>query len=209
MKPLLSAAAALALSATTATADVSIPSGYWEAFRTANPESGKSICGMSTSYPRAGASIMVKYVEGDASMLVQIMKNSWRFPSDRQVDIPLTVGFDGYSQSVNAKGGLGENGQPLVEFRLRSGMDEFLRQFSDANVMWVDFPEGSEGRWDAKMMGSRRAAQLFRVCTISVLDQMAGKRKPTQPYDNKPTQPYGATKPASEPAKQKADDGSL
>lgn len=221
MKTLLSAAAALALTVTAATADVVIPSGYWEAFRTKNDDTGNTICGMRTSSPN-GSAIMVKYVEGDASILVQVLKPTWSFPADRTIELQLTVGFDANSQVVKAKGYMTRSttsqiSLPFVEFRLNSGIDDFLREFADANTMWLEFPEGNEGRWTAKMVGSRKTAQLFRGCTLSVLDRLKSATQPTQPYGNKPTQPYGSKptqpygtpKPPSQPVRQKADDGSV
>ncbi|WP_036016843.1 hypothetical protein [Bradyrhizobium sp. WSM1743] len=213
MKNLLLTAFAIALSVTTAAAQVSIPSGAWSAYRDKTSDS-KTICGMQTYFPAAKASIFVKFIEGDDRIRVHMMKDSWRFPSDHSIDIQLTVGFDGYSQVVNARGGVSEKGYPMVEFSLTSGIDEFLRQFGDANYMWIEYPQGDEPRWSARMIGSRKAAMLFKVCTLAVLDQMSA-RKPTQPYGSapaKPTQPFGSAKQPTQPIKQppsKNDDGSI
>ena len=120
MKKLLYAATALALSATAAMSDtVTVPSGYWTAFRTKSDTSSKTICGMHTMDQKGGG-IFVKYVEGDETLLVQIMKISWRFAAGRQIKLQLTIGFDGSSQSVNATGYMGSSGSPIVEFRIGS-----------------------------------------------------------------------------------------
>ena len=212
MRKLL-AAAAVAVSATTANAEAFIPSGAWATFQTVVTGTKRPLCGMQTAFPKSGASIMIKYILGDKGLLFHFFKNDWRFPKDRMVELPLIVGFDRtYSQSIAAKGGLGESsGDPMIEFKIGNGLDTFLNQFAEADVMWIEFPQGDEPRWEARMIGSRKAAQMFRNCIVNIIDA----NKPaatTQPYGRAPTQPYASGKKPTQPVKQpgaKDDDGSI
>jgi hypothetical protein len=68
--------AAIALSATTAGAEVFIPSGAWGTFQTVTNDEKKPVCGMQTTFPKDNASIMIKYILGEKGLLVQMFKDS-------------------------------------------------------------------------------------------------------------------------------------
>jgi hypothetical protein len=66
-------------------------------------------------------------------------------------------------------------------------------------MMRIEFPQGDEPRWNAQMIGSRKAALTFKRCVVAVIEA------------NPKTQPYGggAAKP-TQPVKPVAkDDGSI
>lgn len=202
--------AAIALSASTAGAEVFIPSGAWATFQTVTNEEKKPVCGMQTTFPKDNASIMIKYILGEKGLLVQMFKDSWRFPAE-PIDISLIVSLDTYSQSIAARGGVTEGGSPVVQFRLGTGIDDFLRGFSDADLMRLEFPQGDEPRWNARMIGSRKAAQMFKRCVVAIIEA----NPKTQPYGGGSTQPFGSGKKATQPTqpiapkRTREDDGSI
>ena len=129
------------------------------------------------------------------SQLEQVLQLE-RFPAD-PVDIPLIVGLDTYSQSIAARGGVTESGSPVVQFRLGTGIDDFLRGFADADLMRLEFPQGDEPRWNARMIGSRKAAQIFKRCVVAIIEA----NPKTQPYGSSggSTQPFGSGKKLTQP----------
>jgi hypothetical protein len=211
MKRLL-IAAAITLLAITANAETFIPSGAWATFQTVTSEGKKPVCGMQTVFRTDNATIMIKYVLGNKGLLVHIFKDSWRFPATGSVDIPISIQFDRNTPGrLVAEGGRGVDGNGVLEFKIGEGLDLFLREFAEADLMLIDFPQGDEPRWAARMVGSRKAALMFKQCIFSIIEQAerAGS-KPTQPYGGGPTQPYGARKTPTQPVKQPTeDDGSI
>ena len=69
-------------------------SGYWAVFDTKGDEKFKPLCGMKTRYADVKASIMIKYILGSTNLTVHIFKEGWRFPADKPVQFPITLGFD-------------------------------------------------------------------------------------------------------------------
>jgi len=101
-----------------------------------------------------------------------------------------------------------------VEFKIGNGLDIFLREFADADVIWIEFQQGDEPRWEARMIGSRKAAQMFKHCIYQVID--GDKSATTQPYSGGgSTQPFGSGKKPTQPTQPIApkltreDDGSI
>jgi hypothetical protein len=100
----------------------------------------------------------------------------------------------------------------VVQFRLGTGIDDFLRGFSDADLMQIEFPQGDEPRWNARMIGSRKAAQIFKRCVVAIIEA----NPKTQPYGSGgSTQPFGSGKKPTQPTQPIAprptrdDDGSI
>jgi hypothetical protein len=83
----------------------------------------------------------------------------------------------------------------MIEFGIApESVENFLKDFGNANWLWIKFDEGTEPTWPAKMEGSRNAASMFARCIANLIDanstQPYGKPE-TQPYSNSATQPYG------------------
>jgi hypothetical protein len=83
----------------------------------------------------------------------------------------------------------------MVEFTLKGDLiGDFLHEFGEANRMWVRFDAGTEQPWVADMVGSRKAAAMFKNCVASL-------PQPTQPFAQQPSQPYSSA--------SKKDDGGI
>jgi hypothetical protein len=187
MKALIAAAALALAAAIQPAAATEVQSGYWKVFDTPGDADNKPLCGMSTSYADVNASIMIKYVLGTDKLMLHVFKQGWRFPA-QPVTFQITLGFD--QTAFGSTTAIGENRAgvgPLVEFYVANkAIDNFLKAFSNADWLWINFDEGSEKLWTARMVGSRRAADLFAGCIRNLIGANS-----TQPYGESSTQPYG------------------
>ena len=176
-----------------------VRSGYWTVFDTKGGGENKPLCGMKTSYADVGASIIIKYVLRERTLLVHVFKPGWLLP-EKPIQLPITLGFDrGVFGSTTAMGYTKPGLTPVIEFNIANEATEsFLTEFGKANWMWIRFDEGTEKPWPAKMEGSRDAATYFASCIKSLIDanstQPYGKPS-TQPYGGSQTQPYGNDAP--------------
>jgi hypothetical protein len=198
------AAAALLLSAIATGYATEVRSGYWTVFDTKGVEGKfRPLCGMKTSYADVRASIFIKYILGTKVLTVHIFKEGWRFPADKPINFPITVGFDKEAfGSTTASGIYQPQAGPMIEFYIANeSIENFLKDFGNASWLWIKFDEGSEKPWPAKMEGSRNAASMFSRCIVNLIDanstQPYGKPE-TQPYSNSATQPFNSqTQPYS------------
>jgi hypothetical protein len=193
MKRSLFAAAAMLLMATTAQA-AQVQSGAWTVYD-APGEAGTPLCGLSVNGDQQ-RSLHIKYILGDTHFTMMMFKPSWRFPSGG-VSLPLTIWLDEQNYSTNNARGVPDpkTGAMVIATVPNKILDEFLKNFGEANRMSVRFDSGNEVPWTVNMVGSRYAAKLFAGCVTNLI----GKNPTTQPYGQpQATQPYGAP-PATQP----------
>jgi hypothetical protein len=190
------AAAALLLSAIATGHAGEVRSGYWTVFDTKGTEKFKALCGMRTGYADVRASIFVKYILGSENLTVHIFKEGWRFPADKPIRFPITLGFDNEMFGQTTANGIYDPGAgPMIEFHIANeSIPHFLKDFGNARLLWIKFDKGTEQPWPAKMDGSRKAASMFGNCIVNLINANSTEpygKPETQPYDNGFTQPYG------------------
>lgn len=126
-----------------------------------------------------------------SDIAVQIFKTSWRIPTGTKITVEIGFDKDLWGSIDTAIGTTktdkyGKSG--MVEFGIaRDSVEHFLHEFGEADTMWLNFPNGSEGTWTARMVGSRKASGAFayRIATLMA-------NKPSQPFGAAPaTQPFG------------------
>lgn len=175
-------------------------SGAWSAYIAKTKPEGTMACGMGVYGPTQ--SVQIKWFEGVGAITVQVFKDGWRIPEGTNATVEL--GFDDTSfGSGNAVGFKAVNGMSYLAFNLE-GYDlikPFIREFKEADKMWLKFPEGNEKPWNVDMAGSRKMADVFMGC-ISELE----KAKPTQPYGKQPetSQPFDLEKKPATPTASSA-----
>ena len=206
MKRSLFAAAATLLVATTPQAAksdyVNLKSkGNWTAFYTVSNQ-GNPLCGMTTYWLNnrdgTAATAHLKYTSGSV-ITVQLFKSGWRIPKGTTVNV--SISFDNSQQfAVGAKSGIYEN-DAYLQFDVKEGTEaDLLGLIADAREFKINFPDGDEPTWVAKMYGSREVSDAFRRCAFAL-----DKNAPTQPTGKAaPTQPTKPMQPAT-----KRDDGSV
>ena len=195
MKRLMMTAAALALLTTAAQAKphTLFKGTYWQTFGMASNDDGQPMCGM-----RTGGDVTRLYIKWTPQngMKVQVWKSNWRLAEGTEV--PFVLGFfdgakPGDNITLSTDGGLAEPteggiGTSVFMTVSNENMAKLLKVFGDADRMTVNFPQGDEPQWNAKMEGSRKAADEFMHCMYVVQQNI-----PTSPV--KPTQPTGKTTP--------------
>jgi hypothetical protein len=148
-------------------------------------DSGHPMCGMQTLWN--GAEFYVKYVDGEDRLMVSLYKAGWRFPNggiefpmhmqlyDQDTDRTMTIRWKDARGTMYQRNGRGS----IVAYIDQKDTAQFLKMFGDADVMTINFDNGTEQPWVADMVGSRAAAQHFLVCKTN-LDARASFQ--TQPY---------------------------
>jgi hypothetical protein len=126
----------------------------------------------------AGALFIKQYPKAPY-LVVQIFKDSWRFPRD-ETAVPLSLSFDNSTLwTGEAKGYTGSysNGKPKhkIEFYLEDGKEvEFMDRFRSARTIALRFG-GSERPWSTDITGTREVFDAFIRCIREA-------RSPTQPF---------------------------
>src|SRR5262249_26091203 len=200
VKKLLLATTMLAISLTSAYAKVKeyYRSGVWTNYAgTSNLD--HLVCGMTVVGNERD--IHLKYYPETKTFWVQIFKASWRIPEGTKLAVEIGFDNESWGQIDTAEGTtLVDQGHRVgeVEFGIApDSLESFLKNVSEANKMWVGFPDGNEETWVAKMDGSCNSVKSLMACA----DQMASKT--TQPFNKGGnSQPFGA-KPAVDTKKLK------
>jgi len=178
--------------------------GHWEAFQ-GTSDGGQSMCGMLTVINfNSGATggMHVKYFAGNQHTTIQLMKSTWRMPTNA-VNVPVVIGVD--KEVLWEAEALGYAGKlmPIVEFYIKTDkFADFIEQFGAAAKFWIRFSQGSEQPWVLDMTGSRTVSKAFTNCVAATIQggggggtsQPYGKPDATQPFGNQPSQPFGAGK---------------
>jgi hypothetical protein len=175
---------------------------YWFNYTSKGEKGDDAICGIRTAFTtvkgRLIKSIHVKYYRSSDTVVVQLNKMSWRIPNGTK--IPVTVGFDkeifgetdGTGSTLRDKKSL--DGMIQIPVYGMDAVANFLREFGEADHMWIRFRAGTEPLWIADMTGSRDAALKFVDCVIDTLPS-------TNDFQSNDTQPFSA--PSGKPAHSK------
>ena len=159
MKRSIFAAVAVLLMATTAQAGQITKlysSSWWNAWYDASNHDGNPMCVMAAKFAWADGAIgraHVKWtVRGGA--FLQVWKSNWTLPK----------------------------GSTVISFDIRAeDLVPILGLFGDAEKMTINFPQGNEPQWTAKIDGSRKAASSFAQCIAALGITPYSSIAPTQP----------------------------
>jgi hypothetical protein len=201
MKKLIAMLAMTSALVTPAMADGTFyKNGYWSAYKTIIADKGKDngmvSCGVQTSGSNPQGEEMaltIKNIKGEDGLLFLMSKTGWKFPA-KGVKVPLKIWFDDKKGVINADaGGYGSGYDARISFVFTGGPEDeeyLLEQFSEADIMWVQFQSGNEAPWKIHMDGSRGAVNAYRGCVAQIGAEH--RVAPTQPYGETTTVPNKA-----------------
>jgi hypothetical protein len=157
-------------------------SGPWSAFHIDVGSEGNPMCGMMVT-GNQGRMFMVKYQAGTGTMAMNFAKPSWRFKQG--VEVSISVKFDDSEYSGSAYSDHTGRGDPMLIWGIKEGSEaDFLREFSDAKKLTINFPDGNEPPWVVNMTGSRATAETFKKCSAAIdpagATQPTGKQQPNK-----------------------------
>jgi hypothetical protein len=182
----LTAVATVGLFATAARADVRTiyHAGAWDAVA-GTVDDGTWMCGARIT--GADRVFIVKWFEKTHNVAIHVGKRSWVIPPGTKVN--MTLRFDQndvWSGSAEAFAG------SMLELGINNPA-KFLLELGQANTLEIAFPDGSEGAWVARMVGSQAAIARMQAC---VRDRVQPAEAPTQPFGRgTPTQPFNQPNP--------------
>ena len=170
---------------------------FWLTYGMSSNHDGVPMCGMQTT--GSDRLFYIKWTPTNG-MIVQAWKQNWRLPEGSEVPFKLDFVDNANAdnnRTITAEAALGTPSDAgrgsSVFMTIEDGdMGELLRVFGEADKMTLRFPAGDEPAWDAKMEGSRKAAEAFRGCIMGIQDYIA-ESQPTSPI--KPTSPVKSTSP--------------
>ena len=189
MKRSIFAAVAVLLMATTAQAGQITKlysSSWWNAWYDASNHDGNPMCVMAAKFAWADGAIgraHVKWtVRGGA--FLQVWKSNWTLPKGSTVSMSVTfIDFDRDAppQTITANAKTVSE-RSLISFDIRAeDLVPILGLFGDAEKMTINFPQGNEPQWTAKIDGSRKAASSFAQCIVALGITPYSSIAPTQP----------------------------
>jgi hypothetical protein len=165
MKPslLIFAISSAALMADTALADTEVLAriGAWEAFG-GTTDNGRPLCGVSSS--GSGKYFGVKYFSGADTLTIQLGNDRWTLKNNIKIKVQLQ--FDDEAPwSGNATGIHFSDGDAGLEFNInRNQLDQFLKEFRDANGISVSFPGEDVSDWHGSLEGTAVVSNTFSRC---------------------------------------------
>jgi hypothetical protein len=211
MKRLMMTAAALALMATTAHANVQLNvTGNWSTHLITTTSDGTPLCLMRATWKSPGSPIigkvMVKWNSADNATFIHVYKSNWKFSAD--VEVPLVVSFDNGAREATGITFIGDdNNSRMIEIPIPDDKVEgVLEDFASAKQLTITFQSGNEQPWVGKMVGSRAAVAWFNLCKVKLGGTGVFTPRRTSPVPQAtPTSPVAPTKPAG----KNKDDGSV
>jgi len=172
--------------------------GYWQTLGASSNDQGHPMCTMVTKGDQK--LFYVKWTQ-ENGMIIQLYKSSWKITPGAKVSFNLEL-FDnerpGDSATLKTDNGWmtslkGVPGASIFMGIENEVMGDFIKAFSDADKIVISFPNGDEPSWNAKMDGSRKAANEFKRCMYIIQQGKSATQptqtQPTQPVKPKPTQP--------------------
>ena len=151
---------------------------FWLTYGMSSNNDGVPMCGMQTT--GSDRLFYIKWIPTNG-MIVQAWKQNWRLPEGSEVPFKLDFVDNANAdnnRTITAEAALGTPSDAgrgsSVFMTIEDGeMGELLRVFAEADKMTLRFPAGDEPAWDAKMEGSRKAAEAFRGCIMGIQDYIA------------------------------------